>query len=106
MENQYLMQIVVGYIAPYVLEFLKKAAWFPALTENSTRLVKIAWAWIFAAASAIGVTFVYDPVVGQVVISGLSLAAIGTAFINFVLALMTQKLTYRVVLKPAAGGGV
>ena len=104
--DQTLVQVVLGYAMTFVLEYLKKASWFPGLSETSLRWVKIAWAWLIAAGSALAVSFTFDPTLGQLTVNGLTWRNVSGGLTAFILSLLVQKLTYRVAVKPAAGGGV
>jgi len=99
--DQTLIQVALGYVMAFALEFLKKASWFPALTENSTRIIKIAWAWLIAAGSAFAVTFTFDPTLGKLMVDGLTWANFKGGITAFILSLIVQKFTYKVAIKPA-----
>jgi hypothetical protein len=97
--DQYIVQVVIGYVMTFVLEFLKKASWFPVFTDNAMKGVKIATAWVAAACSALAVTWTYDPTLGQVLITGLSWSNIKGGLTAFVVSLMAQKFTWKLAVK-------
>jgi len=98
--DQTLVQIVFGYVMTFVLEGLKKARWFPVLTENSLKGVKIAWAWLVAAGSALAVTFTFDPTLGRLTVDGLTWANVKGGLTAFIVSLIAQKITYKIAVKP------
>jgi hypothetical protein len=98
--DSYGVQVVVGYVMTWVLELLKKASWFPVLSENSTHVVKVACSWIVAACSALAVTFSFDSTLGRLTIDGLTFANIKGGVTAFIVSLIAQKITYRVAIAP------
>jgi hypothetical protein len=103
--DQTLVQVVLGYVMAFVLEKMKKVSWFSVLTENSTHYVKVAWAWIVAAASAIAVAFSFDSTLGRLTIDGLTWANVKGGLAAFVVSLIAQKITYRVAIAPKVPTG-
>jgi hypothetical protein len=96
------IQIIIGFVAPYLLEWLKKASFFPWLTERSDKAVKVVWSALVAAGSALAVSFSFDPTLGQLTVSGLSWANVGNGLMAFLLSLMAQQVSYRITLSPPA----
>ena len=90
------IQVVIGYVMTFVIEFFKKAAWFPWLTDQSDRMVKIATGWIVAAASACAVTFSYDAA-GNLFVTGLTWANVKGGLTAFIVSLAAQKVFYRTI---------
>ena len=98
--DQTTMQIVLGYVMSFVIEWLKKAAWFPVLTENSLRGIKIGFAWVVAAGSALAVTFSFDSTLGRLTIDGLSWANVKGGLSAFIVSLIAQKFAYKLAVQP------
>jgi len=93
-------QVVIGVLASYVLEMLKKAAWFPALTENSTKFIKQLSSVVVAVCSALAITYSYDPALGRLIVDGLTLANMGHGLLVFFTSLIAQHATHTLLIKP------
>jgi hypothetical protein len=95
------IQVALGYVMSFAIETLKQAAWFPWLTEQSARIVKMVVAWVVAAASACAVTFTYDPTLGNLLVTGLSWANVKGGLTTFVVSLAAQTFSYKIAVKAA-----
>jgi len=98
--DQMQTQIVIGVLASYVLEMLKRAAWFPTLTENSTKFIKQFFSVVVAACSALAITYSYDPALGRLIIDGLTLSNMGHGVLVFFTSLIAQHTTHTLLIKP------
>ena len=101
MNDQVQFQIIIGVLASYGLELLKKMPWFPALTEQSTKIVKQFFSIAVAACSALAITYSFDPTLGRLVIDGLTWSNVGHGLLTFVWSLFAQHSTYALLIKPA-----
>jgi hypothetical protein len=95
-----LTQATVAYYVSHVLEWLKHATWCRLLEPQMKRAQR--WVSIAVAVlAAIGITYSFDPAAGQLVISGLTLDAIGRALVQFAL----QEIAYTKFVQPPKNGG-
>ena len=99
--DQVQTQIVLGMLASYGLEWLKRMPWFPLLTEQSTTFIKQLCSVIVAICSALAITYSFDPTLGRLVIDGLTLAHMGHGLLIFFTSLLTQHATYDLLIKPS-----
>ena len=97
-------QIIVGFIAPFLLQFLKKASWFPLLTDRVDRIVKVGWSAVVAAGSALMISFSFDPTLGQLVVTGLTWSNLTNGVMAFLLSMIAQQSSYRLLIKPKEVG--
>ena len=100
MNDQVQFQIVIGVLASYGLEWLKRMSWFPVLTEQSTKIVKQLFSVVVAAFSALAITYSFDPTLGRLTIDGLTLTNVGHGFLTFVWSLIAQHGTHTLLIKP------
>ena len=71
-------QVTIAGITVAAINYLKNATWFPWLTQQSTKLARLASALV-AAAAAVGVTYTWNPESHTLTIVGLTLPAIAAA---------------------------
>ena len=90
-----LSQITLGAIASWVLERLKSAKWFPLLTEESDKLVKVFAAALTSFLAITGLSYVYDPVAHTLLIQNFGLSAIGAAAWHWVTQFIMQEAWYQ-----------
>lgn len=102
----YAVQVVFAALMSFVLQGLKNWKWFPFLNEWSAKWWKVAVSAIVAGASAAGISFQFDPVIGQLVITGLTWAAVGHALLAFAVSFATQHVSYEGMAKKMMPGKV
>jgi hypothetical protein len=96
--NELASQVTASGIVVWVLQSLKKANWFPWITEHSDTVTRI-WAVVLAAATSAGISYTYDPSAGMLTISGATLAGVLSFLWKVVSALVFQELIYRGAVK-------
>jgi hypothetical protein len=94
------VQVVLGAVFAYILQWLKGASWFPLLTESSTTFIKVLWSAILAAFTALGLSYSYDPTLGVLAIGGLTWSHVGQSLVQFLFALIVQHGSYELLVKP------
>lgn len=95
-QEQIIWQVVAGVIIPFVLQWLKGRSWFPFLNQWSSTGWKVTLSVITAVFTALGLSYAFDPVVGRLVIDGLTFANMGQALLAFLLSIGTQQATYSI----------
>ena len=93
-------QWIVAMVMSFALQAIKRAAWFPLLTERTDKIIKVAWSALVAAGSAFAITFAYDPTLGQIIITGVTWAHMWNGLVAFLTSLLVQHGTYRVLIEP------
>jgi hypothetical protein len=99
------LQLAFGAMAPFVLQWLKNAKWFPFLNQWSARWWKVLVSGIVALCTALGLSYSFDPVVGRLIIDGLTWTNVAHSLLAFALSFGAQQAMYSGVIKPLAGGG-
>lgn len=92
-------QIVIAYLMSHVIEWLKKASWFPVVSENSTKFGKWMFSGIMAACSAMAITIAWEPTGGVLTLTGLTLSNVTNGLIAFALSFITQQVVYEKMIK-------
>jgi hypothetical protein len=100
-DEQTLLQILVGLAVSYLLQRLKAASWFPWLTELSTRWVKIAVSAVIAACSALAISVAWDGAAGILTISGLTFANVSAGAQAFLVSFLSQHFSYEMLMRPS-----
>lgn len=95
----YGVQVVWALCMTFILQWLKRSRWFPFLHEWSAKWWKIVVSAVTAAGSAAGISAHFDPVVGQLVVSGLTLTGIGHALLAFGVSWLSQHALYEGVAR-------
>lgn len=90
-------QIAVAAIFSYLLQTLKRVSWFPILTEDSAKAVKVFFAALTSVCAATGLTYVYNPTAHTVLISNFSLVLVGHALWQWVTQFVVQEGWYQLV---------
>jgi len=98
--DQTTVQVIVGFAASFVLEWLKKAPWFPMLTARADKIIKVGWSALIAAGSALAISFSFDSTLGQLTVTGLTWANFGHGLLAFLVSMLSQQASYRLMLKP------
>lgn len=96
-------QLTVSTIIVWAIERLKGASWFPVLTPESTERFKQVVGAIFAGLAAVGVTYTYDPNLGVLTISGLTISSIANFAWTWVQNFVVQQGVYHGVMKKPNG---
>lgn len=94
-------QVGIAIIVPFVLQWLKNAAWFPWLTRHTDGLVRLL-SLAVAFASSVGIIVSWDPAAGSLLITGLHLQAIGALVFQAWAHFKGQEIVYRTAIKPYA----
>ena len=96
-------QLTLGAVASWVLEALKKASWFPVLSDESTKVAKVFWAALTSLLAVTGLSYVYDPTAHTLLIQGFSLTLVANAVWHWLTQFVMQEGWYQAVFnKPAA----
>jgi hypothetical protein len=99
--NKLQTQIVVAMAMSYLLQWLKKAKWFPLLTERSDKIIKVVWSALVAAGGAVAVTFAFDPTLGQLTVTGLDWTHMWNGLVAFLTSMLSQQAAYKVMIQKA-----
>lgn len=97
MSDPILHQMGAGAIFVFALQKLKKAQWFPYLTEHSDQINRTV-SILFSAATAIGIEIVHTGNLmngGQLVITYPSLASMMDVIIHFAAQFVIQEGVYK-----------
>ena len=97
--DQISAQVVFGALMAYVLQSLKRASWFPILTEQSTKAWKIGLSAIIAAAAAFAINFQFDASHGILTISGLTWDHAWNGLVTFGVSFLSQHSSYELLVK-------
>lgn len=95
----YGVQVVWALFMSFLLQWLKKSRWFPFLHEWSATWWKVLVSALTAAMSAAGISAQFDPVIGQLVVTGLTLTGIGHALLAFGVSWLSQHALYEGVAR-------
>lgn len=98
MSDPVVSQVLLGTLVAYVLQWLKKAPWFPILTERSTAAWKFTLSCLVAVMSAMGLGYTFDPVAGTILITGVSAASLWNAIVAFGVSLLSQHGAYEMLI--------
>jgi hypothetical protein len=99
-----LIQVVLGIVASYVMQALKKTSLFPLVTEGSGKLIKVLFSGLIAAGTALGVQFIWDPTLGQLTLTGLTWSHVGNALLAFLVSFLSQHIAYEGLIHKRNGG--
>jgi hypothetical protein len=94
-----LSQLTASSVAVWLIQWMKNSRMISFLSEDSALLTKRFWAVAFAAATTLGINFSFDVTLGQLTVTGLTLAGISDAGWAFVQSLVAQQLVYHGVVK-------
>lgn len=97
--DQSVVQVIVAYVASFVLEWLKKVPWFPVISEQSTKIWKVIVSAVIAACSALAITYAWEPATGTLTLTGLTLSNIGNGLLAFLLSFIAQHIAYEKVIR-------
>jgi hypothetical protein len=98
-------QLTASAVAVYLIQTLKKAKWFPVLSDETSKIGQRIWAILAAAGTAFGIHAAYSHASGELVLSGLptSIGAAGGMLWAWIKSMATQEWIYRSGVKsPAA----
>jgi hypothetical protein len=92
-------QVVGSGIAVYALQILKGAKWFPPISEQSQNHILRIWSAIVAALTALGIAATFDPTVGVLTITGLTITSIQHFAGAWIRSFVFQEIIYRTAVK-------
>jgi hypothetical protein len=96
--NELASQVTASGLVVWALQWLKNTNKFPWVNENTAALNRILAA-LLAAASAVGITYTYEPTAGVLAFTGLTAPAV-LAFVWKVLtSVVLQEVIYRSTVK-------
>ena len=95
--------LTTGAVVVYFIELLKKSRWATVLTPDTRALNRIASAMLAAVAS-FGINWSYDPVVGQLVVTGLTWSMIMMSAWEFLKQFVVQQLIFDGVVAKKTNG--
>jgi hypothetical protein len=93
-----LVNVVLAGLVTYVVEFIKRASWFPWMTAQ-TKTVNRWVSFVLAGALAIGITVDWNSAQGVLVIGGLTWANIGHGLFEWAKQWMMQQAWYDKVVQ-------
>lgn len=96
--------MIVSAGAAYVMQWLKKSAWFPALSTESTALYQRGFAVLVAVITSLGIHYSYDATLGTLTVTGLVGSQLYDHGVDFLKSFVLQQLTYDAAIKPNAAG--
>jgi hypothetical protein len=91
--------LVVSYMAVHVIEWLKRARWFPLLDRYTDKANQMASA-IIAVAASIGIGIQFDTTAGTLLITGLTYVTVQNVVIDALRQFVMQQIGYRLLIKP------
>ena len=94
------IQIVVGIVLSFMIQWAKKTPWFPLITERTDKVLKVAFSAVVAAGAALAISFNLDPTLGQLVITGLTWSNVGAGLLAFLKSFLAQQFGYRLLIQP------
>src|SRR3990167_25373 len=92
-------QLTVSAVVVWIIERLKGASWFPALTPESSERVKQVIGAIAAALTAVGITYQYNPTLGVLTISGHTISSVGSFTWAWIQNFVSQQILYHGIVK-------
>lgn len=97
-----LTQLTVSSVVVWIIKKVKEASWFPWLSEATARNAQMAWGLVAAVITGLGIQYTFDAASGSLVVTGLTLAGMGSALWAAAQSFVVQQLVYHGVVKPAA----
>ena len=97
--DQYVTQMVVGWLSALFIQFLKRVKslpWIDEHTDDVNRIIAVVVA--FFASLGIGFEFIKDA--GTLLISGLTLNTLMSLGWNWIVQFFFQNVIYRIAVKP------
>lgn len=89
----------IAILMPYFLEMLKNAKWFPWLDAVNIWRVRM-MSMMTAVATSVGINVSFDPTVGHLIITGLTLTTIAQLLFQSSVQFKIQETIYRAAIKP------
>lgn len=93
-QDLVISQVTLSTVVVVVMEWLKKASWFPWLTVQSEKVNKLI-AIFLAAITAIGIHYTYDASTATLTLTGISLAALGHGLWHWLQSYAVQETVYK-----------
>jgi hypothetical protein len=94
MQDLIVSQVTLSTVVVVVMEWLKKAQWFPWLSAQSDKVNKVLGA-LLAAVTAVGIHYTYDASTATLTFTGISLAALGHALWHWLQSYAVQETIYK-----------
>jgi len=109
MDSVFGSQVIYAAVTAWVIERLKRASWFPVVTQQTERVNKVLAA-VFAALGTVGilVAHTWEPTSHTltITIAGLTAMNVVTFAWNFLGQYVLTKGAYHLAVKPISNGGV
>lgn len=102
MNDALTWQVILGVLGAYAIQWLKRASWFPAFSEESSKVAKRLVSAVVAAGAAFAVNFDWNAAAGVLTISGLTWANLAHGIQQFLVSFLTQHATFRMLIDGAA----
>lgn len=96
-------QALLAMAIPNVIQWLKGTSWFPFANFSGGSINRV-FSWTIAAATGLGIAFKYDPAVGSVLITGLTIAGITHGLGHVVFQLLANHYVYKTIVAPPLPG--
>lgn len=93
------LQAVIVLVAPFLLQWLKTARWFPWLTTFSDGWLRF-WSIAVAVLASVGIGITWDGPAGRLVIDGLHWDALLALVLQVAVHFTGQESLYRLIIKP------
>lgn len=97
-----LSQVTTSGIVIFVINWLKKSSYFPWITAERTRLLRVLGV-MGAGLGSLGIHYVWNPQQHSLLLTGLSLTTILVSFVTWVKSFVTQEIIYRATMKNGTG---
>src|SRR3990167_847004 len=87
-------QVVVGFVMSYVMQWVKRATWFPFVAERSDRVIKVIFSALVALCTALSIGVDWNAAEGILTLSVLTWVNVWNGLMAFGLSFATQHVTY------------
>jgi hypothetical protein len=94
MNDLVISQVTLSTVVVVVMEWLKKAQWFPWISAQSDKVNKALGAFL-AAVTAVGIHYTYDASTATLTFTGISFGALGHAFWHWLQSYAVQETVYK-----------
>lgn len=101
-DSTFIVQAILGTLVAFLMQWLKKAAWFPWLTDNTMRYAKVVWSVVLAATSALAIDVIWAADTGTLTITGLTWGNVEHGLVLFLSSLFSQQTAYSLLVKTMA----
>lgn len=97
------LQAMFALAIPRIIEWLKGQKWFPFANFSGGSINRV-FSWTVAALTGLGIAFKYDPSVGSVLITGLTIQGITNGLGHIVFQILANHFIYKATVAPALPG--